>query len=189
MPRAIRLLGALSLWPRFPVAIPSAHSRPSRPSTAAGEGTEGVGRGEAAGRRRWGRAEGQGGREERPRGRSREGEPRRGRAQGADARPQLPFLLSPAPHRLAYNHSSISEIHRLSKERKALWSFKVPFHEASVRVCHCLCSSRGGSRWQRTCRKGDPAFCLLPGEEGAPRLGGGPVLWRSHQGPCSEAKL
>lgn len=60
--------------------------------------------------------------------------PRRGRAQGADARTPAPPFCSPAPTAF-YNHSSISEIHRLSKERKALWSFKVPFHEASVRVC------------------------------------------------------
>lgn len=111
--------------------------------------------------------------------------PRRGREPRAQTRgPQLP-LSAPAPTAF-YNHSSISEIHRLSKERKALWSLST----VSRGLCACLPASVVPGRQQvaRDLQEGGPAFCLLR-EEGCPETGRGPVLSGPSKGPCSGLQL
>lgn len=139
MPRAIRLLGALNLWPRFPVAIPSAHSRPLSTQHSSGEERRGwEGRNAAETESGEGRGSGREGGEtagpEQGKGRGGEGP----RAQ--TRRPQLPLSAHPPPPPSKITLLFLRFIVCQKKER--------PFGLLKYRftrplcVSACLCSSR-----------------------------------------------
>lgn len=188
MPRAIRLLGALSLWPRFPVAIPSAHSRPLSTQHSSGEERSGWEGRNAAETERVGRAEGQGGRGGETAG-PEQGKGRGGEGPRAQTRgPRLPLSAHPPPPPSKITLLFLRFIVCQKKERP-FGLLKNRFTRPPC-VSACLCSSREAAGGKAPAGRGTR---ILPAarEEGVPpRLGGGPVLSEKPiKGPCSGLQL